>query len=95
MLALAWLDVAGCGWRREWVEGFACAGGSTEVERAVERSQTASALTLSSPLLSGWLQFYLILKLQQGVWPELPWVHIWDYARWVLGAALRHAVLYC
>ncbi|PRW45405.1 glutamyl-tRNA synthetase isoform A [Chlorella sorokiniana] len=26
-------------------------------------------------------QFYMILKLQQGVWPELPHVHIWDYAR--------------
>ncbi|PSC73885.1 glutamyl-tRNA synthetase [Micractinium conductrix] len=26
-------------------------------------------------------QFYMILKLQQGVWPELPNVHIWDYAR--------------
>ena len=25
----------------------------------------------------------MILKLQQGVWPELPNVHIWDYARWV------------
>lgn len=27
------------------------------------------------------LQFYMILKLQQQVWPELPHVHIWDYAR--------------
>ncbi|KAL4439440.1 hypothetical protein ABPG77_008769 [Micractinium sp. CCAP 211/92] len=26
-------------------------------------------------------QFYMILKLQQQVWPELPHVHIWDYAR--------------
>lgn len=26
-------------------------------------------------------QFYQILKLQQDVWPGLPWVHIWDYAR--------------
>ncbi|EFN53000.1 hypothetical protein CHLNCDRAFT_137448 [Chlorella variabilis] len=26
-------------------------------------------------------QFYMILKLQQGVWPGLPDVHIWDYAR--------------
>lgn len=27
------------------------------------------------------LQFYMILKLQQSVWPSLPDVHIWDYAR--------------
>lgn len=26
-------------------------------------------------------QFYWILKLQQSVWPGLPWVHMWDYAR--------------
>ncbi|KAL4855849.1 Glutamate--tRNA ligase [Chlorella vulgaris] len=26
-------------------------------------------------------QFYMILKLQQSVWPSLPDVHIWDYAR--------------
>lgn len=26
-------------------------------------------------------QFYMILKLQQQVWPGLPNVHIWDYAR--------------
>jgi len=26
-------------------------------------------------------QFYWILKLQQSVWPDLPYVHMWDYAR--------------
>ena len=26
-------------------------------------------------------QFYWVLRAQQDVWPELPWVHIWDYSR--------------
>ena len=36
-------------------------------------------------------QFYWILKLQQAVWPELPWVHIWDYAR----ISFVHSVSVC
>ncbi len=26
-------------------------------------------------------QYYRILKLEQSVWPTLPWVHLWDFSR--------------
>ena len=26
-------------------------------------------------------QYYRILKLEQSVWPGLPWVHLWDFSR--------------
>ena len=85
---LAWLHDSGC-----VIVVVVCVGGGGVAFRALLKRSTGEEQpqTLACCPPPCLLQFYLILKLQQGVWPELPWVHIWDYARW---AHAVHAVLF-